>query len=122
METPDEQEPDRRDRRLIAACAVISAGVIVGVVVVARSPQAGAKVAEFGARTRGVFGRPLTDAVVHASNSALAVEPTELVDMGGRVAGQLVRGHTRMQAYGPDWSMHRLISVASYLRAAPVSA
>lgn len=30
--------------------------------------------------------------------------------------GQLVSGHSKMQAYGPDWSLHRRIQISDYLR------
>lgn len=125
MEAPEDQDSNRRRRRLRLAYvvgAVGATGVIAGVVFVTRSPEAGAKVAELAASTNRVLGRPLTDAVAHVSRSARSVEASDLVDKGSRVADQLVQAHTKMQAHGPNWSMHRPISVGPYVRMAATSA
>lgn len=125
METTEEQEPEPRDRRLMligAVGAIATTGVVVGAVLVTRSPQSGARVVELATRTNGLFRRSFTGAVATAAKSARSLEQADLVDTGIRVADQLVNGHTKMQAYGPKWSMHRLVSIAPYVRAAPGAA
>lgn len=124
METHEERDPKQRGRRLrwASVVAVGATGLIAGVVLVARSPQAGAKVAEYAASSNRLLRRPVTGAVMHVASSASSTEPTELIEKGVGVVDQVVQAHTKMQAIGPKWSEHRLITIGSYLRTAPASA
>jgi hypothetical protein len=55
--------------------------------------------------------------VLIASKSSAPSVPN-LVQIGSESTSQLgvVSGHFKNQAYGPNWSLHRLIEIAEYLR------
>ena len=57
--------------------------------------------------------------VLIASKSSAPSVPN-LLQIGSKSAGRLgeVSQHVKMQAHGPNWSEHRLITIGKYLRGA----
>lgn len=49
-------------------------------------------------------------------------EVAELAHAVRKSAGGLVSGHPKMQAYGPQWSLHRPIEIGPYFRGAAAAA
>jgi cytochrome c-type biogenesis protein CcmE len=78
-------------------------------------------------RARLLAAAGVVVAVAAAAGIAYAVRSTkpdlkvpEVALTGGRSPGRLVsvRGHSKMQAYGRNWSLHRPIDIAPHFRAA----
>lgn len=96
MQTPEDQThpdvspvaTDRRARLLAVAGVVVAVAAVAGIVYTAHSTKPEVKVAELA---------------LTGSRS-----PDRL---------ELVRGHSKMQAYGRGWSQHRPRDIDPYLRA-----
>ena len=101
MQTPEDPThpemspaPNRRPRLLATAGAVVAvAAVVTGIAYAVSSTKPVVKVAERTLTGARSPGRPVP-----------------------------VRGHCRMQAYGPHWSMHRPIEIGPHFRGAASAA
>jgi hypothetical protein len=74
-------------------------------------------------RLRIVAGAVAAAAVLGGIVCALSsrspeVKVGELALAGGHALGQRVEGHSKMQAYRPNWSLHRPIQIDTYSRPA----